>query len=156
MRIKTIMFSICFLMTAIKITGCRTMGAEKAFSDFSLQENVSIKSNIIQVSINSINDESSTEQLKELIDLKLFKINKDENNSNYFLDVTVNERQFIRNFENKFSLFISAKVFDKLNRLIYSNCFYSVSDESIISSSRQFQETEKIISDIKNNLTSQD
>lgn len=156
MRIKTIMFSICFLMAAIKITGCRTMGAEKAFSDFSLQENVSIKSNNIQVSINSINDESSTEQLKELIDLKLFKINKDENYSNYFLDVTVNERQFIRNFENKFSLFISAKVFDKSNRLIYSNCFYSVSDESIISSSRQFQETEKIISDIKNNLTSQD
>ena len=101
MRIKTIMFSICFLMAAIKITGCRTMGAVEAFSDFSLQENVSIKSNIIQVSINSINDESSTEQLKELIDLKLFKINKDENNSNYFLDVTVNERQFIRNFENK-------------------------------------------------------
>ena len=156
MRIKTIMVSICFLMTAIKITGCRTMGAEKAFSDVSLQENVSIKSNIIQVSINSINDESSTEQLKELIDLKLIKINKDENNSNYFLDVTVNERQFIRNFENKFSLFISAKVFDKFNKLIYSNCFYSVSDESIISSSRQFQETEKIISDIKNNLTSQD
>ena len=115
-----------------------------------------LKSNIIKVSINSINDESSTEQLKELIDLKLIKINKDENNSHYFLDVTVNERQFIRNFENKFSLFISAKVFDKFNRLIYSNCFYSVSDESIISSSRQFQETEKIISDIKNNLTSQD
>ena len=150
------MFSICFCMAARKITGCRTMGAEEAFSDFSLQENVSIKSNIIQVSINSINDESSTEQLKELFDLKLLKINKDENNSNYFLDVTVNERQFIRNFENKFSLFISAKVFDKFNRLIYSNCFYSVSDESIISSSRQFQETEKIISDIKNNLTSQD
>ncbi|MCQ2600822.1 MAG: hypothetical protein MJ184_05620 [Treponema sp.] len=156
MKIKTIMFSICFLMTVIKITGCRTMGSEKAFSDFSRQENVSIKSNNIQVSINSIKDENTTEQLKELLDLKLKKISKADDNLNYLLDVTVNERQFIRNFENHFSLFISAKVFDRFNRLIYSNCFYSVSDESIISSPHQFQVTEKIISDIKLNLITQD
>lgn len=156
MKIKTIMFSICLLMTAIKITGCRTLGSEKAYSNILRQENMIIKSNNIEVSVNSLKDAITTEQVKELLDLKLMKINKDNDNSNYFLDVIVTERQFMRNFENQFSLFISAKISDRFNNLIYSNCFYSVSNESIISSPRQFQETEKIISDIKINLIAQD
>lgn len=152
MKVKIQMLILCTLMAGLKITGCKTMILEKPYSSLNKDENAAITCKNVEVSINSVPDPQLSHQVKDLLEFKLLKMNKQDSDKEYELYVNVNEKNYIQNFENRYSLFITVKINNEFNQLVYSNCYYASTKESFISSSCQAAEIETIISDIRSSL----
>lgn len=154
MKIKKFFFILCIIMTSVKITSCKSIVIDKAFIEEKISENTSLVTGKISVTVNNTDEKNLCSQINDLVELKLKNLNnnKADSENHYKLDITIKEQTFIQNFENKYSLFISAKIFDTTEKLIYSNCFYSTSDRSIVSGRLQAELINTIINNIKESL----
>lgn len=139
--------AIIFL-SSLLLFSCNSIKSNESFSSFDKPFNENIVCNECKVYVNTIHDSEISIQTGELLNTKLKSLSTNTSSTQLNLELTITQRSYIRNFENIFSIFANVKVFDQNKNLKYSNCFYTTTKETIISSKEQNLLTEKIIDDL--------
>ena len=141
---------LSFLSFTIYFSGCTSSKQDTVFYDTSLLNNCSLYPGTVRITTNQIEDPEIEEEIKKAIGIKNYSISKtDEKQKKAYFNISVIERSFVENFETKYSSFVYSSITDENETLIFENCSYRKSSESIVSSSY----LNKCLSDIYSELS---
>ena len=148
-------FILCFTAFTIFFHGCNSTKQDIAFYDADLLNRSKILPGTVHVTINHVSDTELENQIYNAIGTKLHTLNsaliKKENNEKdgeLFFNIKIIERSFTESSDSKNSIFIYSSITDSMQNIVYENCFYTKSGESILSSTNQNRHINKIFDDI--------
>ena len=150
---KNYPFIICFTAFTIFFHGCNSTKQDIAFYDAGLLSSSTILPGTVHVTINHVADSELENQIYNAVGIKLHALNsaleqKRIDGSELFFNIKIIERSFTESFDSKNSIFIYSSITDSKENVVYENCFYTKSGESILSSTNQNRHINKIFDDI--------
>lgn len=110
-----------------------------------------IVSNSVEVIIDKVSDNDIANQILSICE-STFPVLNAETENNLNLDITVNQRSFFYDINQKNSIFVVYSLSDNYGNIKLQKDFYFVTKSSIISGKEQYKITDKIKNDIKNFL----
>lgn len=150
---KNYPFILCFTAFTIFFHGCNSTKQDIAFYDAGLLSSSTILPGTVHVTINHVADSELENQIYNAVGIKLHALNsaleqKRIDGSELFFNIKIIERSFTESFDSKNSIFIYSSITDSKENVVYENCFYTKSGESILSSTNQNRHINKIFDDI--------
>ena len=150
---KNYPFILCFTAFTIFFHGCNSTKQDIAFYDAGLLSSSTILPGTVHVTINHVADSELENQIYNAVGIKLHALNsaleqKRIDGSELFFNIKIIERSFTESFDSKNSIFIYSSIKDSKENVVYENCYYTKSGESILSSTNQNRHINKIFDDI--------
>ena len=150
---KNYPFILCFTAFTIFFHGCNSTKQDIAFYDAGLLSSSTILPGTVHVTINHVADSELENQIYNAVGIKLHALNsaleqKRIDGNELFFNIKIIERSFTESFDSKNSIFIYSSITDSKENVVYENCFYTKSGESILSSTNQNRHINKIFDDI--------
>lgn len=146
---------LSFISFSIYFSGCKSTKQDTFFYDLSLLKNCILVTGEVKVTLNQIEDIEIENELKHIISVKTKSLLSNNKNTNQLkFNISVIERSLIENFETKYSSFIYSSITDENNTIIFENCNYKKSDQSIASSTYLNDCVSEIYSKLNDSLLS--
>lgn len=135
MQKKLVLFLIPFLLY---LESCSVMKHETAISNnIDFRNSIYVTGNV-HITINQAEDSEIEKQVSQILSVKTKQLSSLKSDENYFdiltLNISINERSFIENFETRYSTFIYTYLKDSENNIVYENYIFKKSNKSISTS----------------------
>lgn len=130
---------ILLIVSILLLTGCSTLRAtDDDFPECSEMEPFYVTVSNIDVSVDYVNDITIASQIKTLIETQLAQQESEEYERKLFLDISIVQRGFIQNVEQKNSIFVLFTIKDETGNALFRLNKYMSGSATIISATDQY------------------